>query len=261
MRPGSRAALKPGRVRRHRQARLLAQQCRERVDVGALVRLDVAAQELTLLGGELRARPPLRPRLAETMPKRRPGPLQGAVRRDDTCLEKQCCLLGGPPEDVAEEEHGALSRRQVLDRRDERQLNRLPGHHHRARLLLGRRDVLEQPVGVGLQPRQIRRRQRQHGRIPSRHYVGWHHPPRPGAKDVETRVRRDPVEPRPKRQATVGAEALATPPSAQKGLLNEVLGVLERAEHAVAVHLQLTAVALDDRGERGLLTRFRQLVG
>ena len=78
-----------------------------------------------------------------------------------------------------------------------------------------------------------------------------------GTKHVEACVGRDPVEPRPEREAPAGTEALAAPPSAQERLLDEVLGVLERAEHPVAVHLQLTAVALDERGERGLLTRVR----
>jgi hypothetical protein len=40
---------------------------------------------------------------------------------------------------------------------------------------------------------------------------------------------------------------------AQEGLLDQVLGLLERAEHPVAVHVQLTAVAPDQLGERRLV--------
>jgi hypothetical protein len=42
-------------------------------------------------------------------------------------------------------------------------------------------------------------------------------------------------------------------PGARERLLHEVLGVLERPDHAVAVRLELTAVALEERGEGGLV--------
>jgi hypothetical protein len=49
----------------------------------------------------------------------------------------------------------------------------------------------------------------------------------------------------------MGLEGLAPPPGAQERLLDEVLGLLEGAEHAVAVDVELAAMALDARGERG----------
>ena len=51
-------------------------------------------------------------------------------------------------------------------------------------------------------------------------------------------------------RAGVTLDALA--PGAQERLLDEVLGVLERTEHAIAVDLELAPVALDGRGETGL---------
>jgi len=72
---------------------------------------------------------------------------------------------------------------------------------------------------------------------------------------VEASVGRDPVQPGPKRRTALEARALQ--PRPHECLLNEVLGILVRAEHPVAVDLQLTAVALDERGEGGLVTRPR----
>ena len=48
-------------------------------------------------------------------------------------------------------------------------------------------------------------------------------------------------------------ERLPIPPGAEERLLDDVLGILERAEHPVAVHLQLGPVALDEPGKRGLV--------
>ena len=47
------------------------------------------------------------------------------------------------------------------------------------------------------------------------------------------------------------SSALPPAPRAQQRLLDEVLGLLEVAEHAVAVDVQLAAVALGQLGERG----------
>jgi methyl coenzyme M reductase gamma subunit len=42
---------------------------------------------------------------------------------------------------------------------------------------------------------------------------------------------------------------------AQERLLRQVLGLVQRVEHAIAVHAQLAAMALDERRERGLVAR------
>ena len=72
--------------------------------------------------------------------------------------------------------------------------------------------------------------------------------PRAAPQRVEARVRRDPVQPRAEQRAAV--ERLAAAPRAQERLLHEVLGLVERAEHPVAVDVELAAVALGQRGRR-----------
>ncbi len=90
--------------------------------------------------------------------------------------------------------------------------------------------------GIRLQPRDLAARRRRARALLER---------------VQAGVGRDPVQPRAQRRAArVG---LARAPRAQERLLREVLGLLEGAEHPVAVDLQLAAVALDERREGGLV--------
>jgi len=134
----------------------------------------------------------------------------------------------------------------VLDRGDEDELDRLACDERRAGVFL------QEPVGVGLQPREIGRRRGRRGRIlGGRRDLRRRDAPRPGAQNVEARVRGDPVEPGAELEAPVAAEARARAPRAQEGLLDEVLRVLQRAEQPVAVDLQLPAVVLEERGEVG----------
>ena len=68
-------------------------------------------------------------------------------------------------------------------------------------------------------------------------------------EEVEAGVGGNAVEPGPEGRAAREAQALA--PGPQQGLLHQILGVLERAEQAVAVHLQLAPVALHACAEGG----------
>src|SRR5579862_1948197 len=63
------------------------------------------------------------------------------------------------------------------------------------------------------------------------------------AEGVEANVRRDPVEPRLERGPAL--EAVERAPCAQHRLLDRILGLERRAEHAVAVAGQLAAVLLE----------------
>src|SRR5262249_59101822 len=56
----------------------------------------------------------------------RPGTLEGAVDRRDARVESVGGLLGGEAEHLAEDQDGALVRRQQLQGRDEGELDRLP---------------------------------------------------------------------------------------------------------------------------------------
>ena len=77
--------------------------------------------------------------------------------------------------------------------------------------------------------------------------------PTPASFDrVEAGVGGDAVQPGPQRRAAL--EAGPGAPRLGERLLHEVLGVLEVAEHAVAVHPQLAPVRLDQRRELRLVT-------
>ncbi len=75
------------------------------------------------------------------------------------------------------------------------------------------------------------------------------------AQQVEAHVRGDAVQPRPQRGAVV--ELLVGPPSADERLLDGVLGVERRRQHAVAVRRQLGAMLLELPFELGGNSRHR----
>src|SRR4029453_9766905 len=133
----------------------------------------------------------------------------------------------------------------------ERALDRLLLHDHCFRTRVIRGDRLQKPIRVWLQPRQGGRGQRGAPWVGGRGHLR-REPPRPAPlEQVEAGVRRDSVEPRTKRGAAF--EAAPAFPRAQVRLLHPVLCVLERADHAVAVNLQLPPIALDQQAERGLV--------
>ena len=242
------ASLVPGRVRRHRQPHVLAQEGDEPRRVASLPRLHVAREERLLrflgVGGSC----PLEPSRRKPLLHRCPRPLQRAVRGGDTHSEHGGCVVGGPVERVPENQDRALARRQMLDRREKRELDRLPCDDHLVRLGA----LVEKAVRVRLKPRQVSRRLR---RRPER---GWraglvrHEAPRSALEDPETRVRGDPIEPGAERRASVVGRAAA--PCTEQRVLDGVLGILERPEHPVGVHLELAAMALGQRRERGAVT-------
>ena len=172
----------------------------ERVDVVALEGVDVA--------GEQRA---VRRRPAAVA--RAPPPRAASVARArcsalftdaDRGVEQLGDLVGLPAQHVAQDQDGALPRRQVLQRGDERQPDRLPRHRP-----LGRVGVLRQhlpversapptPSGHGApRERVLDRRVRRAGEV---------HRQRPAlaaGELVEADVGGDPVEPGPQRRAAL----------------------------------------------------------
>ena len=56
-------------------------------------------------------------------------------------------------------------------------------------------------------------------------------------------------------QRAAALEPVQRAPGAKQGVLKRVLGVVKRAEHPVAVGLQLAAERLHELGERALVTR------
>ena len=143
-----------------------------------------------------------------------------------------------PAEHVADDQRRALSRRQDLQGGEERELDRLALDDDRVRLLVARRDLVQQPVRVRLQPRHLGEG------------VQHRHPPGPAPDHVEADVRRDPVQPRTERAPP---RTVAAAPRPQERLLHGVLRLVERGEHPVAVDVQLAPVALGELGEGGLV--------
>ena len=112
-------------VRRHRQGGVLVEQGGEGVHV-------VALEGVEELRGQRLRRPRRRRRLGSSVGRpplgqRGPGPLQGAVDRGDGRVEQIGHLGGRPAQDLAEDEHGALPGRQVLEGGDEGQAHAAPG--------------------------------------------------------------------------------------------------------------------------------------
>src|SRR6516225_8026519 len=115
----------PGRTRRHRDPGVLGEHRDEGVDIvplpGGNVALDEPAQ---LVVAETAKR--LLLRLAgEPFVYRLVRSLQGAVDRYRCRLQRRSGLSGGEAEDVAEDQHRPLARRQVLECRDEGKLDTL----------------------------------------------------------------------------------------------------------------------------------------
>ena len=212
-------------ARRHPQHGVLAQQRDERIHVGALPGVDVALEQLALVRGGGRGR-----ECRELALDRPPRALERAVRGGDRGVEQLGDLGPGPAEHVAQDQHGALAAGQGLDRGQERELHPLALRVARRGIGHRRGGLLDARVGVRL-----------HGRGPARAALEL----------VQAGVGRDPVEPRLDRRAAL--EALEPAPGAEQRLLHDVLGVLGRAEHPVAVDLEDAAVRLDEPPERALV--------
>jgi hypothetical protein len=112
-------------------------------------------QQRPLVARGVRHRP-LRPPLGEPLAQGRPRALQRALDRRDAQVQQPSGLARRPADHIAEDQHRALAGRQVLDRRHERELDRLALDHHGVRpLVLGRQ---QQPIRVGLEPCLLARR-------------------------------------------------------------------------------------------------------
>ena len=95
------------------------------VDVAPLPRVHVALHDLAQPLVAERAQGGLLALLGKPLVDRLAGALQGAVHRGDGRLERLGDLAGREAEHLAQDQHGALVGRQVLERRDERQLDAL----------------------------------------------------------------------------------------------------------------------------------------
>jgi hypothetical protein len=184
-------------------------------------------------------------------------PLERAVDAGRRRLERAGDLAGREAEDVAEDQHGALAPRQVLERRDEGELDAL------ALLVAGLgpgEPVLqaERVVRIRIDPERLEQGLRGPVvRVGRRAVVDGQHATRPALDRPQARVGRDGVQPRAQRAAPL--EPGEPAPRAQQRVLERVLGVGHRAEHAVAVGVERAAVGLDELGEGALVAAARRL--
>ena len=210
---------------------------RQRVDVVGLEGLDVAREQLAVGLVERR-----RGRCGADVAglERRARPLQRAVDRGDARLEQLGDLGRLPAQHLAQDQHGALARRQVLQRGDEREPDRLAPDGDVGRVA----SSATSPSGIGwihvVSGSMLRFSIDRLLRRAEIHRPGA---PLAAAEHVEADVRRDPVQPRAQRGAAL--EAVVAAPGADERLLHRVLGLERRAEHAVAVGRQLGAVCLE----------------
>ena len=220
------------RSRRHRDADVAGGDGERGFGVATLVGVDEPGQDLSLLIRHLRHRP-IAPPCRQALLERRPRPLDRAVRGRDARAEVGGGLGRRPPQHIPGDQRRSLPRRQGLQRGDERQLDRLALDDD----VIGR--LVEQRIGIRLEPRDLGERPRS-DRLA-----------RPLAQRVDAGVGGDPVQPRTEVLTTV--EVLAAVPRPQERLLDDVLGIVERRQHPVAVHVQLPAVAGREPSERRLV--------
>src|ERR671923_1385136 len=219
---------------RHRHQRIAGGQRRQAFDVDRLPRLDEPPHQRLLRRLAGRAMHTGEGSLAALALQAVARPLQRAVRRGDAEPEHIGSLTGRPAQDVTEDERRALPRREQLHRCHERQADRLSPLGLRFRGL-----ALEERVRIRLQVAVDRRGLAAAALLD--------HP--------QADVRRDPVEPR--RELGARLEPTDPPPGAQHRLLERIVGVVDGAEHPVAVRVQPAAQRRRQLHERLLVPRGR----
>ena len=183
--------------------------------------------------------------------ERGPGALQGAVDRRHRGLQQLGDLGGAPAQHLPQDQHGPLPGGELLQGHHERQRHRLAllGDRGRVGAVVGQ--AVQQPVRVGLQPRHL-------GTLRSGHNAA----PPAGLELLQAAGGGDPVQPGAQRSPSL--EGVQVPPGPQQGLLSGVLGVVEGAQHPVAVHVELTDMGCHQQPEPRLVAGQRrpdQLVG
>jgi hypothetical protein len=179
------------------------------------------------------------------------GTLKGAVDGRHGCLEELRHLACRESEYLSQDEDRTLAARQVLQRREERELQGLT-------LLVAsfRRCVSAfDPVALARIGLDSDGRSRvvpgMPGRIGRRSLIERQGRPRATCELVEAHVRGDLVQP-----GSDGSSLLdpwQTTPGAQERVLHRVLGVMHRTEHPVAVGVKLRAMWFDEAIEAGFV--------
>jgi hypothetical protein len=163
----------------------------------------------------------------------RAGADERAVYRRRGGIEHRGDLNRGEPQHVAEHEHGALARREAMERGEESERYRLAGLVAGLRTCCAVDDAFEQRVGIGLEPQHLAVAGRLRG---GRCRAGRCRGASTAVSEhVQTAVGSDPIQPGAQCRALL--ERLQCLPRGQECLLRRVLGVLHLAEDPVAVQL------------------------
>ncbi len=183
--------------------------------------------------------------LAVRTRKRAARPIEGAVNGGRAGVEQRADLLRAPAEHVPQNEDRPLPRRKRLQGDHKSQCNCLPLIVARFRVALHGR---KPPVREGLDPDRL------HDRRAARvtEFGFWEEIGRQSAAGspgelVQAGVCGDLVQPGPKGGAgLIRAEPF---PRLEQRLLNEILRVHHRTQHAIAVNVKLAAIGLGELGE------------
>jgi hypothetical protein len=150
-------------------------------------------------------------------------------------------------ENVAQDEYGKLAWRQDLKSGHERK-------GYRFGLLIAglgperyAHRILTERVGIRLEPHDLAEPGRR-GRLNSDDVPRFRGASAGRTQHVEAPVGGDPVEPSAHRGAAL--ESGESLPGCEQRVLERILGVVERAEHPIAVHLQFSPMRLGQRAER-----------
>src|SRR4029450_11742327 len=245
------------RLRGHSKDGVVADDRRECFKVSLLARIDDLLQQLALgavglLPGRPFGAPPGRPfgppRWQPSL-KRDARPLQGAVDRRGADIQEPSGFSGRPAQHVTQDERRPLLRREKLNDCEERDFDRFAAQHDRFRVGIVLRDRLDQGVWNRLKPRNLVGRRWSAVLLRLR---GQNGPPFVAGDGIEADVGCHAVEPRTKWRSLY--EALPIAPRAEKRVLQRILGVVEGAEHAIAVDQQLTTMAASEMVESLFVT-------
>ena len=168
--------------------------------------------------------------------------LQGAVDSGGRVVEVVGDLARGPVEPVAEHQYRALLGGQQLHGSDVGEADALAGDGVFLGSCVRGRELAREAVGVGLEMR-----------------VGAAGPAAALLDDPQGDVRCDSEQPR--RERAVRLVARKPAPGAQERLLKRVVGVVQRAEHAVGVDVQGAPVRGGERRRPGRPPPARRRVG
>jgi predicted enzyme related to lactoylglutathione lyase len=234
------------RARRHRERRIVGQQIEDPSRVTALKGVAEPLHYLTHTIVADRASRRLLAPFGDTRLNRLACSLQGAVDGRGRGLEGCRYLLRGKRKHVPEDQHSALTGREVLQSGDEREFDGFPllvSRFRRGADFLDRQNV----VGIWLEPGNVRNRALRPLFAVIWRVVDGHDTLRSADDRIEARVRRDAVEPGANRAASV--EAVEPTPAAQQRLLHNVIRIVKRPEHPVRVRMERPLMARDQAPE------------